>query len=127
MMSAIILSARSGITQFSQTVTDANGHKKCYFRDVREQLTSLKEYHTPTGGSQQTIWTSYAYDPLRELITVRDNNSNYTRQTFDNLGRRTVVDNPDTGKTETTYDLASNKIAEVTANLRATSQQITYG
>lgn len=117
---------RSGITQFQQTATDANNHQKFYYRDVREQLTSLKEPHTPAGGSQQTIWTSYVYDPLGELTTVRDNSNNYTRQSFDNLGRRTVVDNPDTGKTETTYDLASNSIAEVTANLRGANQQISY-
>ena len=54
-----------------------------------------------------------------ELVTVTDDKNNVTRQSFDNLGRRTVVDNPDTGKTETTYDLASNPIAKVTANLRA--------
>jgi RHS repeat-associated protein len=118
---------RSGVSQFQQTVTDAKNHQKLYYRDVREQLTSLKELHTPAGGSQQTIWTSYAYDPLGELTTVRDNNSNYTRQTFDNLGRRTVVDNPDTGKTQTTYDLAGNKTDEVTANLRTANQQIVYG
>src|SRR6185503_12601681 len=77
--------------------------------------------------SQQAIWTSYGYDPLGELTTVRDNNSNYTRQTFDELGRTTAVDNPDTGKTETTYDLAGNKIDEITANLRTANQQIVYG
>jgi RHS repeat-associated protein len=118
---------RSGLTQFQQTVTDAAGHQKLYFRDVKEQLVSLKELHTPTNAGQQAIWTSYGYDPLGELTSVRDNNSNTTRQSFDNLGRRTVVDNPDTGKTETSYDLASDKTAEVTANLRSASQQINYG
>jgi len=118
---------RSGITQFQQTVTDANNHQKFYYRDVREQLTSLKELHTPLGGTQQTIWTKYDYDPLGELVKVTDNSNNLTTQTFDELGRRTVVDNPDTGRTVTTYDLASNKIAEVTANLQATGQQISYG
>jgi len=117
---------RSGVTQFMQTQVDPNGHQKSYYRDVREQLVSLKELHTPASGTAQSIWTSYAYDPLGELTTVRDANNNTTRQTFDNLGRRTVVDNPDTGKTQTSYDLASNKTAEVTANLAATGQQIGY-
>jgi RHS repeat-associated protein len=118
---------RSGATQFQEIVTDANGHEKTYYRNVREQLVSLKEFHTPTGGTQQTIWTSYAYDPLGELVTVTDDKNNITRQSFDNLGRRTVIDNPDTGRTTTSYDLASNPIAKVTANLAATSQQISYG
>ncbi|HEX8081624.1 MAG TPA: SpvB/TcaC N-terminal domain-containing protein [Jatrophihabitans sp.] len=117
---------RSGATQFGQTVIDGMGHEKVYYRNVREQLVSLKEYHTPTGGTQQTIWTSYAYNPLGELTTVKDNSNNTTQQSFDNLGRRTVIDNPDTGKTQTNYDLASNPISKVTANLRATSQQIEY-
>jgi len=118
---------RFGTRQFQEYVTDPKGRVKVYYHNVRDQLVSLKEYHTPTGGTAQTIWTNYTYDPLGELITVRDYNSNYTRQTFDNLGRRTVVDNPDTGKTTMSYDLASNLVAKVTANLRATSQQISYG
>jgi RHS repeat-associated protein len=118
---------RSGITQFQQTVTDANGHQKLYYRDVREQLVSLKELHTPAGGTQQTVWTSYGYDQLGQLITTTDNSNNVTRQTFDNLGRRTVVDNPDTGKTTTHFDLASNPDWKMTANLQATNQRINYG
>jgi RHS repeat-associated protein len=118
---------RSGATQFQETVTDTNGHQKVYYRDVREELVSLKEFHTPAGGTAQTIWTSYAYDPLGQLVTVTDNSNNITRQSFDNLGRRTMVDNPDTGKTTTSYDLASNPVGKVTANLAATNQQISYG
>src|SRR6185503_8185357 len=34
------------------------------------------------------------------------------------------VDNPDTGKFETVYDLASNGIARITPNLRATGKRI---
>lgn len=117
---------RSDAQQFEQTVTDGNGHSKFYYRDVREQLVSLKEPHTPTGGSQQLIWTSYAYDPLGQLVTVTDDKNNVTRQSFDLLGRRTVVDNPDTGKTETQYDLASNPKVEITAKLQAAGQQIEY-
>jgi RHS repeat-associated protein len=118
---------RSGTLQFQQTVTEyPSGRQKLYYRNVREQLVGLKEYHTPTGGTQQAIWTSYAYNPLGELVTVKDNSNNTTQQSFDMLGRRTVIDNPDTGKTTMSYDLASNLIAKVTANLRATTQQVSY-
>ncbi|HST46484.1 SpvB/TcaC N-terminal domain-containing protein [Jatrophihabitans sp.] len=116
---------RYGTWQFQQTVTDANTHQKSYYRDVREELVSLKEFHS-TGGTQQTIWTSYGYDPLGQLTKVTDNSNNVTRQSFDGLGQRTVVDNPDTGKTITHYDLASNPDQKITANLAATGQQITY-
>ena len=68
------------------------------------------------------MWTSYAYDPMKQIVQVADDKNNTTTIAYDNFGRRTVIDNPDTGKTETQYDLASNVIARITANLRATSQ-----
>ena len=44
----------------------------------------------------------------------------------DNLGRRTTLANPDTGKTVTVYDAASNVIQKITANLAASGQTVTY-
>ena len=38
---------------------------------------------------------------------MRDDKSNTTKVEYDNLGRRTVIDNPDAGKTETRYDVLS--------------------
>ena len=116
---------RSGTTQFRQTVTDANGHRKSTFRDVREVLVALQEFHTPAGADEQSIWTTYAYDPLKELVEVSDDAGNTTRLGYDNLGRRTFVDNPDTGRTDTFFDTASNAVARITANLRASGQRIT--
>jgi RHS repeat-associated protein len=116
---------RSGTTQFRQLVTDANGHQKATYRDVRELLVALQEFHTPDGGGQQSIWTTYAYDPLKELVQVRDDAGNTTTLGYDNLGRRTFVDAPDTGRTETVFDRASNQVARITADLRATGQRIT--
>ncbi len=46
---------------------------------------------------------------------------------YDNLGRRTVINNPDTGKVEIIYDLASNVIQKITPNLRAGGKKILYG
>jgi len=117
---------RSGTTQFRQLVTDGNDHRKATYRDAREQLVALQEFHTPAGGAEQSIWTTYAYDPLKELVEVRDDAGHTTRLAYDNLGRRTAVDNPDTGRTETVYDTASNPIARITANLRPAGQQTTY-
>src|SRR6266702_3712256 len=113
--------------QFETIVTDANvnallkGAVKHTFRDVRELITSVKE-STATGD----IWTSYAYDPLKQITQVVDNLSNTTNISYDNFGRRTVINNPDTGRTETQYDLASNVTAKITANLQAQSKSISY-
>ncbi len=117
---------RAGTTQFRQIVTDAIGHRKSTYRDVREVLVGLQELHTPAGGSEHSIWTTYAYDPLKELVQVRDDAGNTTRLGYDNLGRRTFVDNPDTGRADTVYDLASNAVARITANLRPSGKQITF-
>jgi YD repeat-containing protein len=80
---------RSGTTQFRQVVTDANGHRKATYRDARNQQVALQEFHTPAGGVEQSIWTTYAFDPLKELVEVRDDAGHTTRLSYDNLGRRT--------------------------------------
>ncbi|MDQ4071014.1 MAG: sugar-binding protein [Actinomycetota bacterium] len=117
---------RAGATQFQTTVTDANGVQKRTYRDVDDRITSVEEFHTPAGGSRRSLWTSYSYNPLDELLSVTDAKDNVTRIEYDRLGRRTAIDNPDTGRTETRFDLASNSVARVTANLRAEGKQITY-
>jgi RHS repeat-associated protein len=105
---------RNGVNQFLTTVTDANGKQKQSYHDMRELITSVSEFN-----QGQTLWTSYAYDPLKEIIQVKDAKGNKTTIAYDNLGRRTSIDNPDTGLTTTVYDLASNLIQKITANLRA--------
>jgi RHS repeat-associated protein len=117
---------REGATQFRTAMTDANGIEKRTYRNVRDLITSRQEFHSRPDGTVQEIWTSYSYDPLDQLVEVKDDQGNVSRMTYDNLGRRTVVDNPDSGTTRTVYDLASNPIAKITANLRAEGTQITY-
>jgi YD repeat-containing protein len=114
---------RNGTTQFETVVTDANGMVKRSYKDVEEEITSVRE--TNKGGSE-VIWTSYDYDPLKQIVEVKDDHNNLTTVSYDNLGRRTVIDNPDTGRTETRYDLAGNAIARITANLAKTGKQISY-
>jgi RHS repeat-associated protein len=112
---------RSGTTQFQRAVTDANGNQKRTFRNVRQLVTGLQEFH-----NGQPIWTSYAYDALNQIVGVRDDHNNESVTSYDNLGRRTAVQAPDTGRTEYQYDLAGNKVAEITPNLRASGGQVNY-
>src|SRR5262249_48171735 len=105
------------------TVVDENGVKKQTHRDVRELMTSLKELNK---GGSEVIWTSYAYDPMKQLVQVKDDKGNLTKLGYDNLGRRTLIENPDSGATEVAYDLASNITARVTARLKAQSVGIAY-
>src|SRR5262249_44313582 len=93
------------------------------YRDVRELTTSIKELNN---GGSEVIWTSYAYDAMKQLVQVREARGNLTRLSYDNLGRRTIVENPDAGATETVYDLASNVTARITARLKAQNARIAY-
>src|SRR5574340_998467 len=74
----------------------------------------------------EALWTSYAYDPLKQIVQVRDVKGVRTLVEYDLLGRRTVIDNPDTGRTQTVYDPASNPVRKITANLAPTNKAITY-
>ncbi|MDM8564425.1 SpvB/TcaC N-terminal domain-containing protein [Candidatus Halobeggiatoa sp. HSG11] len=105
-------SDRDNKLQFWTKVTDANGIFKETFKDLRGVITAVKEYN-----EGETIWTSYQYDAMKQITLVKDDKGNETKVTYDNLGRRLSIYNPDTGLVETVYDLASNVIKKVTPNM----------
>ncbi|HEY6872131.1 MAG TPA: RHS repeat-associated core domain-containing protein [Geobacteraceae bacterium] len=84
---------------------------KVSFKDVDERIAAVVEYNN---GSP--ITTTYAYDPLGEITTVRDNRGNTTTVEYDLVGRRTAITNPDTGRTEYGYDANGNLTSKLTAN-----------
>ncbi|OQW92331.1 MAG: hypothetical protein BWK78_01985, partial [Thiotrichaceae bacterium IS1] len=114
---------RNGVLQFLTRVVDANGIPKESYRDIGENITSVKEFNNK---GSEILWTSYEYDPLGQIVKVWDNVNNLTQATYDNLGRRTTLNNPDTGLVETFYDSASNVVKKVTPNLRAQGGAILY-
>ncbi|MFE4618218.1 SpvB/TcaC N-terminal domain-containing protein [Streptomyces sp. NPDC056747] len=114
-------SDRAGVTRFENTVTDADGRQRRIYTGVRDTTAAVKEFSGSTA-----VWTSYAHDPLDRITAITDDKNNVTRAEYDGLGRRTVYDNPDAGRTETRYDLAGNVTAKITANLRAAGRTIEY-
>ncbi|MBN2753625.1 MAG: hypothetical protein JXR81_02030, partial [Candidatus Goldbacteria bacterium] len=118
------IAPEGGQDRFKTTVTDAENNKKETFRDVRELITSVKEYNTTKG---EVITTLYGYDSLKQIVSVIDAQSNTTTVEYDMLGRRTAITNPDTGRVQTVYDLASNVIEKITPNLALGSKKIEYG
>lgn len=112
---------RAGVTRFENTVTDADGRQRRVYTGVRDTKAAVKEFSGST-----PVWTSYAHDPLDRITAITDDENNVTRAEYDGLGRRTVFDSPDAGRTETRYDLAGNITAKITANLRAGGQAIEY-
>ncbi|MFI0798681.1 RHS repeat-associated core domain-containing protein [Amycolatopsis lurida] len=104
---------RAGVTRFETIATDGNGKQKRSYADLREKTTAVKEFNPAAG--HPVIWTSYGYDALGQITTVVDDKNNITRSEYDTLGRRTVLDSPDAGRTETRFDLAGNPTAKITA------------
>ena len=105
---------RNGVMQFKTTLVDGNGIRTEKFINVRDLLKATKAQYSQ--GSD--VWTSYDYNPVDELIKVTDDQGNTIVSTFDRMGRRTSVSQPDAGLTKYQYDLNDNVIQAITANLQ---------
>jgi YD repeat-containing protein len=65
--------------------------------------------------------TRYAYDTLGNLTTVTDAAGNMTTMTYNVLGRKTAMTDPDMGQWYYFYDDGGNLIAQVDAKKQATN------
>lgn len=86
--------------------------------DVKGLIKSITE-----GGS---VTTNYDYNPMGEISSVIDHKGNKTTVEYDLSGRRTAIDNPDTGRVEYEYDDAGNLVNKKTPNLRGSGKSIRY-
>ncbi|MBD1556275.1 hypothetical protein HC752_04935 [Vibrio sp. S9_S30] len=117
-------SDRNDATQFEHQSVDANGNESETYKDVRGRITTVAQ-HNPIG-DHANILTSYQYSAVNELLNVTDNLNNVTSVIYDLAGRRTHIDSPDMGLTESVYDNASNVVQKITANLREQGMAISY-
>ena len=106
---------------FLTEVTDPKGKIKKSLKDIRGNIVAVKER---LDGSW--ITTRYTYDSLSQITSVLDNHNNLTKVYYDQFGRRTAIDNPDTGLVNYTFDAAGNLIAKETPNLRDQTEAINY-
>ena len=72
------------------------------------------------------LTTKYDYNALNEITSVVDSESNTTTIGYDMAGRRTAIDNPDTGLVEYQYDPMNHLTRKTTPNLRAQGKSISY-
>jgi RHS repeat-associated protein len=105
---------RNGLTT---TAIDENGHKKAGVADAFGRTVKVEEYTgtAPTFALYAT--TLYSYDLLGNLKEVRAAAGlpleNVTTMTYDMLGRKTAMSDPDAGSWQYAYDVAGNLIEEV--------------
>jgi len=77
----------------------ATGERKETFTDVFGQTTQVVE-HGPTGPAS----TRYEYTRSGKLKKITDAKGNTTEYTYNWLGERLTTDDPDAGKSSSTYD-----------------------
>jgi RHS repeat-associated protein len=96
-------------------VKDADLNFKETLKDSEQRIIQVNERDDTV--LHKTISTVYTYDPVGQIITVTDALNNKTAITYDLMGRRTSINNPDTGLVTTEYDDASNIKSKQTDNL----------
>lgn len=85
--------------------------------DGRERLIEVRERNKGA-----VYITRYEYDGLDNLIKITDNESNIKTLTFDGLGRKTFMNDPDKGVMNYAYDNAGNLVSTTDAK----GQTVTY-
>jgi RHS repeat-associated protein len=96
---------------WTTTAIDANRHQRVYTNDAFGRMVQVEEYTgTVEGGLNLYATTHYAYDLLDNLTTVSDTLGSVTTMTYDPLGRKIAMDDPDMGHWEYGYDALGNLI-----------------
>jgi RHS repeat-associated protein len=106
---------------YKTIVTDPNGKRKISYTDARENIIRIEQFN-----KGKTLATRYRYSLMNEITHVIDTEDNTTLITYDSLGRRTSINNPDSGLVEYGYDTAGNMIWKIDNNLRKQGRQIDY-
>ncbi len=99
------------------TVYDENGNRKDYALNAYGKITGIVERN---GG--EIYYTRYTYNSADELVFIKDALNNAFNYTYDSLGRKTSMIDPDLGTWTYQYDLNGNLIKQ-TDNL---GQNVTF-
>lgn len=93
---------------FNITYFDENNNKKITQIDAYEKIVVINEYNNGTIYS-----TNYKYDAADLLVSVVDNENHTTNYTYDSLGRKTFMSDPDLGIWSYQYDAVGNLILQI--------------
>ncbi|MFB0536813.1 MAG: PKD domain-containing protein, partial [Anaerolineae bacterium] len=89
------------------TTVDENGHQKVHEVDAFGRLVKVEEYQG-TGPYTLYATTRYGYDVLDNLTDVWDAHDNHTQMSYDALGRKIAMHDPDMGDWSYTYHANGN-------------------
>ncbi|UFS59086.1 RHS repeat domain-containing protein [Subtercola endophyticus] len=91
------------------TVPPAGGTPTSSYTNTLGEKTRLVQYLAPTiSGTQEA--TTYGYNPGGNMTSMTDPAGNNWTWAFNVLGQQTQAVDPDTGTTNSTYDLAGNTL-----------------
>ncbi len=90
------------------TVVDANGHQMRQTVDDLGRMMLVEEFTGTAGSATVYATTSYAYDAVDNLTAVTDTVGNVTTMSYDALGRKLAMNDPDMGAWSYTYNPAGS-------------------
>jgi RHS repeat-associated protein len=105
--------AETSYSNWSETVTDPNGHRKTYSRDAAGRIIRVDELV-----SGQTQSTHYKYDPTGNLTQITNAQGQVTNVTYDSLSRKIALDDPQMGRLIYTYNENGNLTTQTNASLQ---------
>ena len=96
---------------------DEKGHRHAYVLNGFGQIVNVLEYNNdPLLGVELAPYnTSYDYDTMGNLVQITDTLGNEFIFTYDSLGRKIALDDPDLGLWTYDYDSLGNLVEQVDA------------
>ncbi len=113
-------SSKACYNVWTTTTIDPKLHKQVEAKDALGRLVIVQEYTgtqvdcTTTGGTLYAT-TSYTYNLVGNLLSVADTRGNVSTMTYDTLGRKLTMHDPDMGNWAYTYDANGNLLTQVDA------------
>ena len=107
--------AGSAETHMIQTVIDAAGNKTRQLLNTQGQLAYVQDFAYPTHVTPYSE-TVYQYDEVGNLTQVTDAHGNESVMSYDALGRKIGMHDPDMGTWGYQYDASGNLVEQVDAN-----------
>ena len=100
---------------WSRSLVDQNDHLKRWDSDGLGRMTKVSEYTGSDPSVALYAETRYEYSEVDELTKVTDAAGNLTTISYDDLGRKTSMTDPDMGSWAYSYDAVGNLVEQTDA------------